>query len=248
MPKIPLTFNSADNPLLQTPIEECTDDKTRPWITIECGFPVISVSFGSGTPHLGGSSPAQRSKPYWTRFDFTKEMVLATGHVNGRIRIWNVRTGSLLLELMDHKMGVRDLAFAPDGSLRLISASLDKTLKVSNLLIMNCLLPINWETMQRILSIWNHFQGWDLQDDGSNFKTFHAHTNSVLWCCWSPNSRLMVSAGSDKTVSYPHWNPSPQIVSVLGFFCCVGRCLGHVRLQFTPEIRRAFPRGCQLLL
>ncbi len=31
---------------------------------------------------------------------------------------------------MDHTQAVRDLAFAPDGSLRLVSASLDRTIKV----------------------------------------------------------------------------------------------------------------------
>lgn len=39
--------------------------------------------------------------------------------------------GRKLLELMDHTQAVRDLAFAPDGSLRLVSASLDRTIKVS---------------------------------------------------------------------------------------------------------------------
>jgi WD40 repeat protein len=97
------------------------------------------------------ADPPQRQ--YWTRFDFSnKELVFATGHVNGRVRIWDVYTGNnstnfvylicfkifllvvlkgrKLLELMDHTQAVRDLAFAPDGSLRLVSASLDRTIKV----------------------------------------------------------------------------------------------------------------------
>ena len=41
-------------------------------------------------------------------------------------------TGRKLLELMDHREAVRDLAFAPDGSLRLATASLDHTLKVNS--------------------------------------------------------------------------------------------------------------------
>lgn len=41
-----------------------------------------------------------------------------------------VLKGRKLLELMDHTQAVRDLAFAPDGSLRLVSASLDRTIKV----------------------------------------------------------------------------------------------------------------------
>ncbi|CAL8071438.1 unnamed protein product [Orchesella dallaii] len=141
----------------------------RALITIECGYPVVSVAFGSGTPETNLTKVS--TKPYWTRFDFTKDIILATGHTNGRIRIWNTQTGKLMLELMDHKSAVRDLNFAPDGSLRLISASLDKTLK-----------------------------GWDLSDDGNMFKTFYAHQEVVFSCCWSPNANLMASAGSQKTV------------------------------------------------
>lgn len=42
-------------------------------------------------------------------------------------------TGKLLLNLMDHTEVVRDLTFAPDGSLILVSASRDKTLRVWDL-------------------------------------------------------------------------------------------------------------------
>ena len=56
--------------------------------------------------------------------------MLATGHPNGRVRLWSLQTGTLLLELMDHRGAVRDIQFAPDDSLRLVSASADKTLKV----------------------------------------------------------------------------------------------------------------------
>lgn len=48
--------------------------------------------------------------------------------------------GKLLLNLVDHTEVVRDLTFAPDGSLILVSASRDKTLRV-----------------------------WDLKDDGMSF-------------------------------------------------------------------------------
>lgn len=47
-------------------------------------------------------------------------------------RVW-VFPGTLLLNLMDHTDIVRDLTFAPDGSLMLVSASTDKTLRVWDL-------------------------------------------------------------------------------------------------------------------
>ena len=47
--------------------------------------------------------------------------------------LYHAFTGKLLLNLMDHTDIVRDLTFAPDGSLMLVSASRDKTLRVWDL-------------------------------------------------------------------------------------------------------------------
>lgn len=55
---------------------------------------------------------------------------------------FSLHLGKLLLNLVDHTEVVRDLTFAPDGSLILVSASRDKTLRV-----------------------------WDLKDDGMSFFT-----------------------------------------------------------------------------
>ena len=47
--------------------------------------------------------------------------------------LYHAFKGKLLLNLMDHTDIVRDLTFAPDGSLMLVSASRDKTLRVWDL-------------------------------------------------------------------------------------------------------------------
>ena len=68
-------------------------------VSIDTGSPVNSAGFGSGTPENQLADPPQRQ--YWTRFDFSnKELVFATGHVNGRIRIWDVYTGKLNLNFV----------------------------------------------------------------------------------------------------------------------------------------------------
>lgn len=103
------------------------EDGQRQSITLTCAHPFLSVAFG-----IPDKSKRKQEivKTTWTRFDFASTSIVATGHTNGRIRIWNLETGAFLLELISHRAAVRDLAFAPDASLRLISASLDKTLKV----------------------------------------------------------------------------------------------------------------------
>lgn len=106
-------------------MEEGQDQEPKREVkTLTCTYPFLCVNFGISDKRK------THAKSFWTRFDFSGIDIVATGHANGRIRIWNLVTGTFLLELISHTAAVRDLAFAPDGSLRLISASLDKTLKV----------------------------------------------------------------------------------------------------------------------
>uniref|UniRef100_A0A673J711 Uncharacterized protein n=1 Tax=Sinocyclocheilus rhinocerous TaxID=307959 RepID=A0A673J711_9TELE len=83
------------------------------------------------------------------------------------------RYRKLLLNLMDHTDIVRDLTFAPDGSLVLVSASRDKTLRV-----------------------------WDLKDDGNMVKVLRGHQNWVYCSAFSPDSSVLCSVGAGKAVRF----------------------------------------------
>ena len=74
---------------------------------------------------------------------------------------------------MDHTGIVRDLSFAPDGSLRLLSAASDSTLKL-----------------------------WHLDDDGNMSHTFRAkQTQAMTGCAWSPNNNIVCGVGELRGVS-----------------------------------------------
>ncbi|XP_076345651.1 WD repeat and SOCS box-containing protein 1-like isoform X2 [Tachypleus tridentatus] len=131
-------------------------------ITIDCGCLVRSIAFGSATSekkHLA-------SKAFWTHFSVSKDLVLATGLNNGHIRTWDIFTGHLMLELMDHRNVVTDIAFAPNGSLLLASSSQDATIKF-----------------------------WDLSDDGNMFKTLRMNGKAVYSCAWSPDAHMLATVG-----------------------------------------------------
>ncbi|XP_054250117.1 WD repeat and SOCS box-containing protein 1 isoform X2 [Indicator indicator] len=135
---------------------------------IDCGDIVWSLAFGSSVPE----KQSRCMNIEWHRFKFGQDqLLLATGLNNGRIKIWDVYTGKLLLNLMDHTEVVRDLTFAPDGSLILVSASRDKTLRV-----------------------------WDLKDDGNMMKVLRGHQNWVYGCAFSPDSSILCSVGASKAV------------------------------------------------
>ncbi len=80
--------------------------------------------------------------------------------------------GQLLHELLSHREVIRDLKFAPDGSMRLASASRDGTIKM-----------------------------WDLADDGNMYKTLKGDSKWLYACAWSPDAKLLASVGDSRSVS-----------------------------------------------
>ncbi|KAG1662726.1 WD repeat and SOCS box-containing protein 1 [Nymphon striatum] len=130
---------------------------------LECCSIVYSLAFGSP------SHKYQSTNGVWNLHKFSKDLILAAGLQNGEIRIWEVYTGRLLLKLMDHTGVVRELKFAPYGSLQLASASQDSSIKL-----------------------------WNLKDDGNMYKTLK-HKNFVYSCAWSPDAQKLVSVGKSRT-------------------------------------------------
>ncbi|XP_035225775.1 WD repeat and SOCS box-containing protein 1-like isoform X1 [Stegodyphus dumicola] len=145
-------------------VEDCFGCNT---ISIHTGHLIRSLAFGLSTYGYGLRS----SPPFWSRLSSSKDLVLATGHVNGRIRTWDVLTGKLILELMDHNDMVSHLNFSPIGNLVLVSASYDGTLKV-----------------------------WDLHEDGNMFQTLKMNNKPIYSCCWSPDAKTLLSVGMCKLV------------------------------------------------
>ncbi|GAB6033722.1 WD repeat and SOCS box-containing protein 1 [Chamberlinius hualienensis] len=153
------------------PVKSGKDDNTTNTseITIDCGYLVWAVAFAS--LKCTHQCPQPHSAPQWTGVQSSGDLILATGLATSRIRIWEVLTGKLLMELVDHKDVIRDLSFAPDHSLRLVSASRDMTLKV-----------------------------WELRNDGNMVKTLRGHMKWVFACKWSPDAKYVASVGSGKQV------------------------------------------------
>ncbi|KAG8182787.1 hypothetical protein JTE90_018660 [Oedothorax gibbosus] len=145
-------------------VEDCFGCQT---ISVNTGLSIRSVAFGLSSLNYG----LQTSPPFWSRLSSSKDLVLATGHINGRIRVWDVLTGKLILELMDHSDMVSFLTFSPVGNLVLVSASYDGSLKV-----------------------------WDLHEDGNMFQTLKMNKKPIYSCCWSPDAKTLVSVGMSKLV------------------------------------------------
>jgi WD40 repeat protein len=143
-------------------------------------------------------------------------LVLASGHQDGRVLLWDAETGDRIVTLnpaSDRLPSVIDLAFSPDGSL-LVSASADGTAKVWDL------------PTERVIRRFTHADAvnavafspdgslvatgsedgtakiWQL--DGERVTVLAGHQGAVMSVRFSPDGTRVVTSSQDKTIRL--WN------------------------------------------
>ncbi len=94
---------------------------------------------------------------------------IAAGGHDGKILVWNTETGALRGTLEGHALGIAGLSVSPDGS-RLLSASIDKTLRL-----------------------------WDLETM-TEVKVYREHEGPVYAAVFSPDGKTALSAGREGTL------------------------------------------------
>lgn len=156
-------FVDANN--RQPSIGEDKGSKEHKVIECVCNSSVWSLAFGSSVSHKKLTN-IQLGYRHYQHLDGDNILLLAVGLQSGAIVLFNVFSKEKFT-LIDHKQVVRSLAFAPDGSLMLVSACRDNTLKI-----------------------------WDVKDDGNMVCTLKGHNGWVNDCAFSPDARHMASVGA----------------------------------------------------
>ncbi|KAG7480921.1 hypothetical protein MATL_G00061340 [Megalops atlanticus] len=137
--------------------------------TLDCGQTVWGLAFGPRPARSAGRTYDANQEA----LSESLALLLATGLNNGTIKIWEVTTGHLLFDLSGHQGVVRDLVFAPNGSLTLVSGSRDKTLRI-----------------------------WDLTKPGQAAHVLRGHTSWVYSCSVSPDCSMIASVCRGNTKVY----------------------------------------------
>jgi WD40 repeat protein len=140
---------------------------------------------------------------------------LATGDVNGEIRLWYLAENRLVSILKGHAGWVYSVAFSPKGTL-LVSGSSDQTIKVWDPTTGECLQTLFGHN-QRVRSVTFTPDGQKLASSSSDYsikiwkletgqclKTLKDHTSYVWSVVISPNGNLLFSGSEDKTIKA--WN------------------------------------------
>ncbi|XP_044131752.1 WD repeat and SOCS box-containing protein 2 isoform X1 [Bufo gargarizans] len=182
---------------------------------LDCGQIVWSLAFGCTSAPAGwklwplSRQDAKSSEPW---------LLLATGLSDGHVKVWEVHTGRLLFNLSGHQDVVRDLSFTKNGSLTLVTASRDKTLRIWDLkkdgkLVQVLSGHVQWvyccsisqdcsmlcsAAGENVVLLWS-MRSYTL------IRKLVGHQNSVVSCDFSPDSALLVTASYDTTLIL--WDP-----------------------------------------
>ncbi|MDJ0575110.1 MAG: NB-ARC domain-containing protein [Xenococcaceae cyanobacterium MO_234.B1] len=136
---------------------------------------------------------------------------LATGDVNGEVRLWQVATHRLVLSLQGHTSQVWSVVWNPDGK-TLASGSTDGMVKLWDICDGKCcqtlsgsnnwVLSLAWNPNGKTLASGGDDQTvrlWDTEQ-GKCLNTLSGHSNWVLSVAWSPDGKTLASGSSDRMV------------------------------------------------
>ncbi len=135
--------------------------------------------------------------------------LLATGSVDGTVKLWNLETGNLIRTIAHHR--VSQVAFSPDGRLLATAGAADNTVKVWDVESGQLIFTLEGH-LERVHSVKFSPDGtqiatgssddtaklWDV-NKGLEVMTFEGHKNDVLSVDFALNGACLVTTGADAT-------------------------------------------------
>jgi WD40 repeat protein len=174
---------------------------------------------------------------------------LATGHDDGRVRLWNSESQALIVELRDHDSPISALAFSNDGK-RLATAGEDRAIHIIDMASRNKIKSLTGHTDRVPALAWHPdgkllaSAGWDttarLWDvaSGEPVMLLNAHSDQVLTLAFSRDGALLACADSDNIIHVWDNPTSGKTLSILQ---------GHTdeirALAFSPDGLRLASAG-----
>ena len=181
---------------------------------------LVGATVGAFDGDFEGSAPpvprevlpwVARASPYHAVAWDPRGELLASGHDDGSVSVWDVAAGEEVYRFLGHRNSVWSIAFSPDGK-SLASGSSDKTVRL-------------WQTSsgKHIRTLQGHQNSvWSIAfspdgkslasgsydktvrlwqtSSGKHIRTLQGHQNYVLSIAFSPDGKSLASGSYDKTV------------------------------------------------
>jgi WD40 repeat protein/transcriptional regulator with XRE-family HTH domain/DNA-binding transcriptional regulator GbsR (MarR family) len=166
--------------------------------------------------------------------------LLATGEVDGKVRLWQVADGKQLLTFEGHTGWVWAVNFSPDCR-TLVSGSHDQSIRLWDVVSGNCLQVLHGHT-SGVRSVSFNLDGqtlasgshdssirlWDVVS-GNCLQVLQGHTNGVYSVSFSPDGQMLASGSNDSSIKL--WDiATGKHLQVL-----LGHTSGVRSVSFSPD-------------
>lgn len=160
------------------------------------------------------------------------------------VKVWDLRWGSQMHNLIGHDFGVTDLAITPDGE-KIVSASRDRTLRVWDIHKGISLHKLEgheeWVSSvaltpdgQRAISASGDktLRVWDIET-GTTIQTLRGHNDLIWTVALTPDGQRAISASADKTLKVWDLQQGKELYTLTGHNAWV------TGVALTPDGKRA---------
>lgn len=173
-----------------------------------------------------------------------RALVIKVPSADSTVKVWNLRWGYQMHNLVGHEFGVTDVALTPDGK-KVVSASRDRTLRVWDLKKGTALHKLEgheeWVSSvvitpdgQRAVSASGDktLKVWDIEK-GTTIETLSGH-NGVIWkVVLTPDGQRAISASADRTLKVWDIQQGKELYTLTGHNAWV------TDVALTPDGKRA---------
>jgi len=159
----------------------------------------------------------------------TNHTLIATGTVDQKCRLCDVRTGTSTHTLIGHREAIYSVRWSPRSEYLLATGSLDKTIRFWDVRKAGCLMNLDQFDTTEVSSKNNKHK----IRSNNQLSTATAHNGTVNSLCFTPDGRYLLSSGSDDRMRC--WNISTGENTLVNFVGTKNSSKSCMQMCVSPD-------------